>query len=616
MRASLLTLMAPWWRLPRGKNVTAVAALAAFVALAAGGCSVDPNENISQTQTGSDIVQPVDDLTLATGALESIPSAPDNQTAERSLYYFNKWVRDQDEVSIDDKLDPLLDNLPPSYRIDELKAALRLRSISESDIYYLLECSWLRDVASRVSKQPIGSDFQPWLAEVEQSLGIDDAEKLALAYRLFDWTIRNIQLDPMPPQPAPPKATTETNDPASVRASLPGPLRGEIGPGYGHLPWQTLLFGHGDAWERSRIFILLTRQAGLDAVVLAVPETQGTGGYRPWIAALLLRGQLYLFDAALGSPIPGPGGKGIATLEQVVAEPGLLRALDLPGAAPYPIGTDDLSAVSALIDAELPSLSVRMRLLEPAIVDKRKMKLTCNPSELKQRLLKCKHISSAWLWRVAVEAELYQVTLSFVLREDPVRMEKHARETGLFVPSQPLLHARHLHLQGKFETPPEEEHEHGARERYFRLRPSDKEIEALDDIEGREALGVGAMILPTDPAQKKAILERLMAMTRTGKHHATYWIGLTHYETGNYVVAVEWLRERVIADAPDSPWQHGARYNLGRCYEALGRWQEARETYLSDDSPQRHGNLLRAAAIAREHLQTAQTDAGKAGGSP
>jgi tetratricopeptide (TPR) repeat protein len=467
-----------------------------------------------------------------------------------------------------------------------------------------------------VAKQPIGSDFQPWLAELEQSLGIDDAEKLALAQRLFDWTIRNIQLDPLPPQPAPPRATTETNDPASVRAALPGPLRGELGPGYGHLPWQTLLYGHGDAWERSRIFIQVARQAGIDAVMLAVPETQGTGGTRPWIAAVLLRGQLYLFDAALGSPIPGPGGKGIATLEEVVADPGLLRVLDLPGDVAYPIGADDLSAVSALIDAELPSLSVRMRLLEPAIGGKRKMQLTCHPSELRQRLLKCKHISSASLWRVVVEAELYQVALPFLLKSDPARMEKYMREAGLFAPAQPLLHARHLHLQGKFDTPPEDEYNLGARERYFKLRPSDKEIEALEDVEGRQALGLGGMELPTAPAEKKLAVESMLAMTRNVKHHATYWIGLTHYESGNYAVAVEWFHDRVIADAPDSPWQHGARYNLGRCYEALGQWQDARETYLTDESPQRHGNLLRAADIARKHLQTAETDAGKAAPSP
>jgi TolA-binding protein len=91
------------------------------------------------------------------------------------------------------------------------------------------------------------------------------------------------------------------------------------------------------------------------------------------------------------------------------------------------------------------------------------------------------------------------------------------------------------------------------------------------------------------------------AIMRLGKHHATYWIALTHAESENYDVAVEWFRDLILAGEPESPWHQGARYNLARCYEAQGKWEEARQTHLSDDSPQRHGNLLRAAAIAREH---------------
>jgi hypothetical protein len=45
---------------------------------------------------------------------------------------------------------------------------------------------------------------------------------------------------------------------------------------------------------------------------------------------------------------------------------------------------------------------------------------------------------------------------------------------------------------------------------------------------------------------------------------------------------------------PEGPWKNGARYNLARCYEAMGRIEDARQLYLIDDSPQRHGCLLRA----------------------
>ena len=61
-----------------------------------------------------------------------------------------------------------------------------------------------------------------------------------------------------------------------------------------------------------------------------------------------------------------------------------------------------------------------------------------------------------------------------------------------------------------------------------------------------------------------------------------------------YDVAINWLKVRTLDSDPEGPWKNGAHYNLARCYEALGRIDEARQLYLIDDSPQRHGSLLRA----------------------
>jgi tetratricopeptide (TPR) repeat protein len=141
------------------------------------------------------------------------------------------------------------------------------------------------------------------------------------------------------------------------------------------------------------------------------------------------------------------------------------------------------------------------------------------------------------------------------------------------------------------------------------MRLADKQIESLRDSKGRELVGLADYPLSTEPVQRQKDLENLMAVVRTSKHHATYWIALTHFETGNYAVAVEWLRERVLAGAPDSPWHDGARYNLARSYEALGDWDKARQVYLLDESPQRHGNVLRATTIVERHRQQAEAEA-------
>ena len=68
---------------------------------------------------------------------------------------------------------------------------------------------------------------------------IDDLER---AKNLFDWTVRNIQLEPDDPNRIP------------------------------QFPWETLLFGRGTATERAWVFILLLRQLDIDAAVLAVDE--------------------------------------------------------------------------------------------------------------------------------------------------------------------------------------------------------------------------------------------------------------------------------------------------------------------------------------------------------
>ncbi|GAG96848.1 unnamed protein product, partial [marine sediment metagenome] len=43
----------------------------------------------------------------------------------------------------------------------------------------------------------------------------------------------------------------------------------------------------------------------------------------------------------------------------------------------------------------------------------------------------------------------------------------------------------------------------------------------------------------------------------------------------------------------------GARYNLARAYEVAGQLDKARAIYLADQSPQSHGNRLRARWLER-----------------
>jgi hypothetical protein len=81
---------------------------------------------------------------------------------------------------------------------------------------------------------------------------------------------------------------------------------------------------------------------------------------------------------------------------------------------------------------------------------------------------------------------------------------------------------------------------------------------------------------------------------RSGKQKASYWIGLVHYESGDFNAAEQWLDRRTIQTGPTNPWVNGASYNLARVFEASDDIDAARRILLVDESPQSLGNRIRA----------------------
>jgi tetratricopeptide (TPR) repeat protein len=557
------------------------------VALAVGcarpAATTPENKSAKSTNPGSG------DLTLAVDALRKLAEGAEDQPLQRTIFYLNQWLASSDAAKAPWSEDRLLDNLPRALRITPGLERLGKLQFSTDDIVYLQQTLWLHDIASRAAKERSPASLTPWLKEIESSIGLPEAEQLATAERLFDWTIRNLQLDPLPPPPKQREATAGSKNADPVAPAM----EGEVGPGYGHVPFQLLLFGRGDAHERARIFILLCRQMGIDAVMLGIKEKDAPLP-RAWTPAILVAGQLYLFEPGLGLPIPGPGGKGIATLDQLVADPKLLRQLDVEGLPPYPVAENDLSSIVALVDAEPAALSRRMQLLQAALPAGSRYALAIQARPLAVKLQPSKLDVS--LWRVPFEALLYQIGQQQALARDPNAAREFSVQSAIFAPERPLMKARNLHLQGRYQN---EEQKKGARALYLECRPPDAEMDKmLSSDYFRKLVGLD-QALPQDPAQRQALIEHFVAIARAGKFNATYWLGLTYYEAGNYATAIEWLGERTLEVFPPGPWIPGARYNLARCYEQLGQAELARKWLESDkDSPQRHGNLLRARRMA------------------
>jgi hypothetical protein len=468
----------------------------------------------------------------------------------------NEWLHSHG-LPDDWKLDPMAAALPKQFAELPEVAGLDRQEFSGFDGFVLREIHWLRAVAT-------------WTRG-------DVADDLARAQNIFDWTVRNIQLEPDYPGRVP------------------------------QFPWETLLFGRGTAVERTWVYILLLRQLDIDAAVLALETRDGGRGtgdgrkappkLRPWCVGVLIEGNVYLFDPMLGLPILAPDGVTLdktgqlsirpATLAQVVANDKLLRRLDVSDANRYEVKAADLARVTALLEASPSYLSRRMKLLESQMAGKQKMTLTTSPSMHAKRWKSAAHIADAQLWlspyetlvrrshlNVAETAIRLQAMLPFYMPseeqvltqenasspESPTELRK-SKEMRSVTYAAPLFRGRVLHLKGQLVG------EDGAPRFYQIARPAN------------QALTISSM-----PNEYKAV--KLL-----GKYMASYWSGQVAYESGNFPTAIDFFRTRTLEAFPGRALTPGARYNLARSYEASDDWNQAELLYgITGYS----GDLLRA----------------------
>ncbi len=465
--------------------------------------------------------------------------APDDLVLTQVMAWLNQWVR-QSDPKTDWRLDPLLKTLPAELSSDQALAefispqALTDRAFNSYESRLIQEAVWLRDI----SRWAHGDRF-------------DDLSRVSA---LFDWTVRNIQLD-------------------SDENAIP------------HRPWQTLLFGRGTAEQRAWVFAGLCRQQGLDVVMLAPSAAAGTDGKsttksasaKYWLAAVLSEGQLYLFDVRLGLPIPGPGGKGIATLEQVRKDDSLLRQLDLENEK-YPLTSTGLKNVDIDLVADPFSLSRRASQMETNLSGDNRMILAVTPSKLADRLKQISGVTTVRLWGFPFQTLQGQLKIGKSAREDEaLAFEPFAMRPGLW-------RGRVLHFQG---------------------RHQDALGETLNRKEKKSSEGyLSRSVRPTDKTIAAATNDDERRVEITTKRDAAYWVGLMALDDGKYAVAATWL-SRPALTAADSPWLFGANYNLARALEGLGKVEEAIALLEHDTSPQQHGNKLRARRL-RSQLKLAK----------
>ena len=447
------------------------------------------------------------------------------------MTWLNQWIR-QSDPKTDWQRDPLIDTLDANVRNDAQLSAqispegLAARAFKPDDARHIQEAIWIRDI----SRWAHGDGF-------------DD---VARATAIFDWTVRNIQLEP---------------DDDSV------PRR----------PWQTLLFGRGTAEQRAWVFARLGRQLGLDVVILSIPSAPaGDGKSAPktaaakfWLPALFSEGQLYLFDTRLALPVPGPEGKAVATLEQVRKDDSLLRKLDIDGAK-YPLTAESLKSIEIDLVADPFALSRRASQMEANLSGDDRLTLAAKPMELAGRLKSIPGVSTIRLWDFPFETLQEQMSLGKSARHrDALEFEPFAMRPGLWK-------GRTRHFQGR--------HEEALGDNLDR-KPKDNK-KTSDGYLSKSVRPTGREIAESTSEDKRRV-------DTTSKLSAAYWVGLMSFDDGKFVVAQNWL-SRPELTAAGSPWAFGATYNLARALEAQGKFDEAASLLEKDTSPQQHGNKIRA----------------------
>ncbi len=148
--------------------------------------------------------------------------------------------------------DPLREQLPDSYLALVAPELLAQQQLEPYDAMALQEATWLRDIAySVVQREQLSPGIATLLSEINDTVVPQHARDIGRAVRLFDWTVRNLQLD----RDVHPGDTHRFNSDVILYA------------------WECLLFGRGTSAEKSRVFLLLCRQLNLPVVMLAIDRS-------------------------------------------------------------------------------------------------------------------------------------------------------------------------------------------------------------------------------------------------------------------------------------------------------------------------------------------------------
>ena len=576
-----------------------------------------------------------DHLQQALQVIDELDVSDFNQATTTSIFNFNLWSKLHDD-------DPqwvtpsLINTVPTALANTGLVQAIGGKLFIPLDINYLHETSWLHAIAQWVvaddlPHRMLWESYKPALADEVAS------EELTKVLKLFDWTVRNIQLAPLLDYPTIP-ANTEGPVKTVSQLGLPG-------PGYSRTNRDVLSLGVGDWWQRARIFVLLARQQGIDVVLLGLPAEFGKTN-QPWLTAAIIGKELYLFDFKKGLPVFNAARTEIVTLNQLKADVDFGRTLFPVAHQQQPQETFD--GLVGLIEADVVAVSHRMAILEKYLTGERQMVLTVAPSIISLRLRTEHQINRSKIWLPIYEGYLFEAALhAKLVAQDASALEfvNSTRDHSLFHEVPQLLEGRFKLLRGIFDDDEANlgvKGENGAKTLMMASRIPTKLIEGLVENEGvQQSLGLLKPSGTPNLLWRQILVNKQHTFVRA-KDYASFCIAMIHMEQGHYQDAIEWFERRTIINTNEgaanaegkeatpavnaaanknvpvgqptvnikdilsgnslthgvtedisltrSAFQDLALYNLARCYVALDQQAAAAELLQNSESEQQTGD--------------------------
>ena len=525
-----------------------------------------------------------DNLRDAMRYLKQLTPHNREKVTKEVLVQLNTWVENVPKDSFNYSTPAMYQPLPADWaNRPEVNNPAQL-TFDAWDVDYLFQCKLMRTLADWVVAAPVRDRlFQPSIDALKSKLDANDAAKFEEAYKLFDWTVRNIALQ------------GDAKDVEKLSLDPRGPVRDFL-IGCSKLPWETALFSQGDFVERGRVFTALAHQRDIDTVWVSINGTATSPGYL-WAIGVPIGGQLFLFETKLGMPIIDPDTLAFATLNDARSNERILGRLDLPGQFDYAVNPGDLTSVALLVDALPTSMSARMKVLENSLLGTDRMKLFVDSDALTATLRKSNPDDVVVLWSTPLLARDFAAQVRDLIRTPSQAAAQYITAYGVWLLETPASLARFQHLRGNFESTLDEE---GALSIYMKCRVDDETIGKMTyDPDVQREFGILRDVSDT-PESFEAKVQQAKMLYAIAKVDASFLLAQLHYDRGGFDSAVNWLEKRILPDRRAEKWHAASQYLLARAETEQNQYDKAEESLIYQPSPQEPGNRLRLRILRRD----------------